>query len=151
MWPAAVAGLAALVLAGAPVPAAAQGVEAEGARETIIGSDVRTDELSAEADAERIVAAIENSATSTQEVRRRFNLNEVEIVLLDDIDDPDNPVAEAVETNQELIDELRLAIEGSAMFFHAVDSRRILLRNVIAMEFENDDVTIFAIGGGEVQ
>jgi hypothetical protein len=71
-----------LALAFAAPPALAQGVEAEGARETIIGSEVKTDETSAEDDAERIVAAIENSAETTQEVRRRFNLGEVAIVLV---------------------------------------------------------------------
>ena len=102
-------------------------------------------------DAERIIEAIQNTAESVQEVRRRFNLNEVAIVLLSDIDKPDNPVAEAVEVNREAIDELRVAIEGSAMFFHAIDSRNILLQNVLAMEFDEDDVIIFAIGGGEVR
>jgi hypothetical protein len=140
-----------MALAFAAPLALAQGVEAEGARETIIGSEVKTEETTAEEDAERIVAAIENTADATQEVRRRFNLGEVAIVLVTDVDAPDNPVAEAIEAHQDAIGELRIAIEGSAMFFHAVDSRRVLLQNVIAMEFHDDDVIIFAMGGGEVQ
>lgn len=142
--------LAALMLLAAPA-AHAQGIEAEGTRDTIIGSDVQTGEVSVDDDAERIVAAIENTGEAVQEVRRRFNLDEVAIVLLNDIEKPGNPVAEAVEANREAIDELRVAIEGSAMFFHAIDSRNILLQNVLGMEFEDDDVIIFAIGGGEVR
>lgn len=146
----ALAPLAALLFLVAPA-AHAQGLEAEGARDTIIGSDVQTGEVSVDDDAERIIEAIQNTGEAVQEVRRRFNLNEVAIVLLSDIDKPDNPVAEAVEVNREAIDELRVAIEGSAMFFHAIDSRNILLQNVLAMEFDDDDVIIFAIGGGEVR
>jgi hypothetical protein len=138
-------------LAFAAPHALAQGVEAEGARDTIIGSEVKTDETTAEASAERIVEAIENTAATTQDVRRRFNLGEVAIVAVTDIDAPGNAVAEAIETHQEAIGELRVAIEGSAMFFHAVDSHSILLQNVIAMEFHDDDVIIYVIGGGVVQ
>ncbi|MGY6708215.1 MAG: hypothetical protein ACXIVF_07795 [Rhizobiaceae bacterium] len=141
--------LAALLLA-APM-AHAQGLEADGARDTIIGSDVQTGEVSVDEDRERIVEAIANTGDSIQEVRRRFNLGEVSIVLLSDINTTEGPVAEAVETNIEAIEELRIAIESSAMFFHAIDSRRVLLQNVLGMEFDDDDVIIFAIGGGEVQ
>jgi hypothetical protein len=144
------AGLAVALAIAAP-SALAQGLEAEGARDTIIGSDVKTGEVSIDDDAERIVTAIQNTGEAVQEVRRRFNVDEVAIVLLNDIDAPDNPVAEAVEVNNEAIGELRVAIESSAIFFHAIDSRRILLQNVIGMEFDDNDVIIYAIGGGEVQ
>jgi hypothetical protein len=148
-WAAGLVVAACLALAAPQV--FAQGLEAEGARDTIIGSEVKTDETTVEADAERIVAAIENTAQTTQDVRRRFNLGDVAIVLISDIDAPDNPVAEAIEAHQEAIGEMRVAIEGSAMFFHAVDAHNILLQNVIAMEFHDDDVIIYAIGGGAVQ
>lgn len=142
--------LAAALMLAAPA-AHAQGVEADGARDSIIGSEVKTGEVSAEDGRERVLQAIENTGESIQEVRRRFNLGEVSIVLLSDINTAEGPVAEAVQANREAIDELRIAIESSAMFFHAIDSRRVLLQNVLGMEFEDDDVIIFAIGGGEVQ
>lgn len=142
--------LAAALMLAAP-GAHAQGVEADGARESIIGSEVKTGEVSADDGRERVLEAIENTGEAIQEVRRRFNLGEVSIVLLSDINTSEGPVAEAVQANREAIDELRIAIESSAMFFHAIDSRRVLLQNVLGMEFEDDDVIIFAIGGGEVQ
>lgn len=140
-----------LVAVNPNMPLMAQGLDSDTAVESIIGSEVQTGEASAEADAERVVTAIENSLETTQEVRRRFNLDEVQIVVLSDIDGADGVVADAVDENIDMIRDLRIAIEGSAMFFHAIDSRQILLDNVIALEFDGDDVTIFAIGGGAVQ
>lgn len=142
--------IAAALALTAPI-ANAQGVEADGARDTIIGSDVQTGEVSADDDRGRILEAIGNTSETTQEVRRRFNLGDVSIVLLSDINTTDGPIAEALEANGEAIDELRIALESSAMFFHAIDSRSVLLQNVLALEFEDDDVIIFAIGGGEVR
>ncbi len=129
----------------------AQGLDAEGAVEAIVGSDVKTGEVAIADEGERILAAIADVAASTAEVRKRFNLGEVSIVLLTDLDEPGNPVAAAIEENDEAIDALRVEIEGSAMFYHAIDSNNVLLQNVIAMEFDGDDATIFAVGGGAVQ
>jgi hypothetical protein len=129
----------------------AQGLETEGAVEAIIGSDVKTEETTVEANAERIIAAIENTAEATSAVRTRFNLGEVDIVLLTNLGEPDNPVAAAIDDNREAIEALRVEIEGSAMFYHAVDSNNVMLQNVIAMEFDGDDVTIFAAAGNVVQ
>jgi len=142
--------LAASIVLSAPI-AHAQGLDADGARETIIGSDVQTGEVSVNDDPDRVLEAIGNTGESIQEVRRRFNLGDVSIVLLNDVNTSDGPIAEAVDANQEAISELRTAIEGSAMFFHAIDSRSVMLQNVLGMEFDEDDVIIFAIGGGEVQ
>ena len=142
--------LAASIVLSAPV-AHAQGLDAEGARDTIIGSEVQTGEVSINEDPDRIIAAIGKTDEATQEVRRRFNLGDVSIVLLSDVNTSEGPLAEAVEENQDAISELRTAIEGSAMFFHAIDSRSVMLQNVLGMEFDEEDVIIFAIGGGEVR
>ena len=142
--------LAASIVLSAPA-AHAQGLDADGARDTIIGSDVQTGEVSVDDDPQRILQAIQNTGETIQEVRRRFNLGDVSIVLLNDMDTSDGPVAEAVEANREAIDELRVALESSAMFFHAIDSRSVMLQNVLGLEFDDEDVIIFAIGGGEVR
>lgn len=143
-----VAFLAALLASAAPnMPSLAQGLDSEQAIDTIIGSEVVTDEKDAAADPERIVAAIEATAESTLEIRKRFNLDTVEIMFLPDLANDDAPVASAIEAHADEIDEMRVAIEASAMFYHAIDSRSVMLRDVIAVEFgEGDNVTIFAIG-----
>ncbi|WP_439604970.1 hypothetical protein [Shinella sp.] len=142
------------LMLSAAVPMAglhAQGLETEGAVEAIIGSDVKTEETTVEATAERIIAAIAGTADATSAVRTRFNLGEVDIVLLTNLAEPNNPVASAIEENLEAIQALRTEIEGSAMFYHAIDSNNVILQNVIALEFDGEDVTIFAAAGNVVQ
>jgi len=140
--------LAAVLLmgGGASVPAMSQGLDSDTAIQTIIGSDVETQEMSIKEVGDRLVAAIANTAANTQEVRRRFNLGDVGIItVLDDDTASADKVAESMEARELEISDLRVAIEGSAMFYHAVNSRRILLSDVIAMEFDGDDVLIYVL------
>jgi len=140
--------LAVMAAFSAPsLPLRAQGLDAEGAIDTIIDAPVETGVASVGDEEERIAAAIDHSREAAEEVRRRFALDKVEIVFLPDLDEQDSPLAARLAENREALDELRTAIEGSAMFYHAVDSRSILLRNVVAVEFgSGGDVTIFAAG-----
>jgi N-methylhydantoinase B len=49
--------------------------------------------------------------------------------------------------SRDAIRELQTAIEASAIFYHAIDSHQVLLRDVVAVEFGDDDsITIFAAG-----
>lgn len=142
----------AFLLASAPhVGLMAQGLDAEGAIDTIVGSNVTTGEKRAAADGQRIVAAIENSARAAAEVRRKFSLDRVEIVFLPDLGgDADDGATEVEAKLREFgpqVTELRESIQGSAMFYHAVDSRSVALGDVVALEFGDDnDVTIFVRG-----
>jgi predicted regulator of Ras-like GTPase activity (Roadblock/LC7/MglB family) len=125
-------------------PLMAQGLDREEAIEAIVGSDVTEEEVPPDVD--RIVAAVENAQESAERVRKSFNLDALEIVFLPDLGEGE--IEEAVAQNEENIGLLREAIEGSAMFYHAIDSRQILLQNVVAVEFaENDAVTIFVNNG----
>jgi hypothetical protein len=72
--------------------------------------------------------------------------DKVEIVFLPDLDEQGSDVRAMLDERRDELLELQQAIEGSAMFYHAVDSRRILLRDIVGLEFENNDVTIFVAG-----
>lgn len=125
----------------------AQGLESEEAIDKIIGSDVKTDETKKDDQTERVVAAIDNTHQNAEAVRKAFSLDTLEIIFLPDIGQGDGAIEEAVERNENEIASLRESIEGSAMFYHAVDSRNILLRNIVAVEFgEDNNVTIFVQG-----
>ncbi len=141
------AAAAAFLLALAPNMALmAQGLETEGAIDAIVGSDVTTGEEAVTADEERIVAAIERTSENTAEVRKRFTLERVDIVFLPDFDDEQTRVDEKLVEYASQIEELRNEIQGSALFYHAVDSRSVLLTDIIAIEFDNDNATIFVAG-----
>jgi hypothetical protein len=127
--------------------AVAQGLDAEGAIDAIVGSDVTTGEEKASNDEARIVAAIENAAKAAADVRRKFSLDRVEIVFIPDVDDKETSLEAKLEQYKPQVTELRESIQGSAMFYHAVDSRSIMLTEVIALEFDDaNGVTIFVSG-----
>jgi hypothetical protein len=138
---------AAFLFASAPnVALMAQGLDAEGAIDTIVGSDVRTAEEAAADDQDRLLGAIGNTSANISEVRKKFSLDAMEIIFLPDLAEQDAVAAKIAETEQ-LIVELRQAIEGSAMFYHAVNSKGVLLRDIVALEFDDDNgVTIFVSG-----
>lgn len=142
----------AVILAGALAigahPALAQGLDSEGAIDTIVGSDVKTEEKSAVDESERVIAAIEATMDNARIVRRAFNIDEVEIVFLPEVGKGDSGITEKREEFADQIVELQQSIEGSAIFFHAVDSRQILVRDIVAIEFANENraATIFVAG-----
>ena len=140
--------LAALAIAVAPgSPLMAQGLNTEGTIEAIVGSDVNTNEEAVADDEDRIVAAIERTPENTGEVRRRFSIERVDIVFLPDFGDEETAVEAKAAEFESQIAELRNEIQGSAIFYHALDSRAVLLNDVIALDFGDDNgVTIFVAG-----
>lgn len=143
-----VAPVALLLLACAPdIALLAQGLDAEGAIETIVGSQVETAEEAIATDEKRIIAAIENSSANAAEVRKRFTVDNVRIVFLPDLEEKGAAVKAKIEEAGSGIAALREAIQGSAIFYHAIDSRSVLLDDIIAVEFgEKNDVTILVAG-----
>jgi len=125
----------------------AQGLESEESIDRIVGSDVKTEEIRAKTDAERIVSAISNTRENAEKVRKTFSLDVLDIVFVPDIGEEESAIDEAIAQNEIEIQTLREGIEGSALFYHAVDSRSIMVRDIIAMEYGDDDkVTIFVRG-----
>ncbi len=129
-------------------PLLAQGLQSEEAIDAIVGSDVKTEESTKDNQVDRILTAIESAQQSADRVRKTFALDTLEIVFLPDLGDEAGAIEKAIEEHQPQIEALRDAIEGSAMFYHAIDSRQILLPDVVAVEFAQDEsVTIFVDGG----
>ncbi|MEQ8298851.1 MAG: hypothetical protein RIB55_20455 [Nitratireductor sp.] len=128
-------------------PLAAQGLDSEKAIETIVGSDVVEEEQQAAAAPERIVKAIENTAENVREVRHRFNLERIDIIFLPDAADDNAPseIDGKLEEYAKEIADLRREIEGNAMLYHAIDSRSVMIRDVLAVEFDDQNgATVFA-------
>ena len=142
----AMAGLAFLAALAPQMPLLAQGLDSPKAVDTIIGSDVETESERAADDRDSIVHAIENTSENVSAVRKSFSLDKVEIVFVPDFESDDAIKAE-VSKHEDSIRELRDAIEGNAMFFHAVDSRSAPLNEIIAVAFDdNNGVKIYMAG-----
>ena len=142
------AALAAFLVAVNPaLPLMAQGLDNEDTIESIVGSNVETEQQTAGDDSTRIVSVIENALDSAERVRKAFNMSDLKIVFLPDVGEAASEVDAAIEKNLEAIETLRQSIESSALFYHAIDSRGILLRDIFALEFGDDgDATIFVAG-----
>jgi hypothetical protein len=120
-----------------------QGLDNPKAVETIIGSEVKEEETRASADADKVIAAIEKPSESIATARKLTNLDTVDIAFLPDAavteGGPPKEIQAEIEENEDAIAELRQEVEGNAILFHAIDSRQILPRDVLAVEFDDQN------------
>lgn len=125
-----------------PGGAFAQGLDTEGTVDAIVGSQVREQESSAAADHGRVIEAIDKAGQSAEAVRKITDVAEVEIVFLSDAaategGPPPEIEAKLREREAEIV-ALRQEIEGNALLYHAVNSRQVLMRDVLAVELDDD-------------
>ena len=129
------------------ISVSAQGLDAEGAIDTIVGSDVTTAQENANTDEGRILSAIENASPAAKEVRQKYSLDKVEIIFVPDVDADGTATAQKLAEFEPQVQELRESIQSSAMFYHAVNSHSVNLTEVVALEFDDENgVTIFVNG-----
>ena len=133
------------------VPALAQGVKTEGAVDTIVGSTVREQESTATADHARIVAAIDKAGETAAAVRKIDKVESVEIVFLPDAaaaeGGPPADIEARLKARKSDIDALRQEIEGNALLYYAIESKQIVMRDVLAIEIgDGQRVTVYAAG-----
>lgn len=126
----------------------AQGLQNPEAIDKIIGSEVQEEQVKAVADMDRVIKAIETTGDNVSTVRKTTTLQKVDIVFLTDATategGPPAAISAKLEEYKEEIARLREELEGNAMLYHAIDSRQILLRDVLAIEFNDRDVVIYA-------
>lgn len=140
------AGFAFLAVLAPQMPLLAQGLDSSKAIDAIIGSDVETEKESASAERDQVMKAVDNTSEAISAVHKTFNLDKVEIVFLPDLNH-DDTLKNKIAKHEEEIKELRSAIEGSALFFHAVDSYGAAIDNIVAVSFTKDNgVRIYAAG-----
>jgi hypothetical protein len=139
------ASLLCVLLAGGPA-IAQQGTGNKDAIDTIVGTEVREEEAQASADAGKVIAAIEKTRDQIAIVRKTSKLDKVDIVFLADAAETEGGPPPEIETkvkeHEADIAELRQEIESNAMLFHAIDSRQILMRDVLAVEFRGEDTVV---------
>jgi len=117
--------------------------------ERIIGSEVREKQARSEDDTDRIIAAIEKSSENTNRIRKVTNLDRLDIIFMPDSTavegGPPEEVASRLSEYSRNVDDMRRELESNALFYHAVNSRNILIKDILAIEFDSDThVVIFA-------
>lgn len=127
----------------------AQGLAAKDTIDTIVDAEVETTDETATAREQRVIAAIENSRDNAAQIRKRVSVDNLKIVFLHGFGPDCADTASRSAINAKLEDfatditAMREAIQGSAIFYHAVDSRSVLLNDIVAVEFgQSDDVTV---------
>ncbi|MBA1139888.1 hypothetical protein [Mesorhizobium neociceri] len=120
---------------------AAQTVESQETVNRIVGSNVRQEEARTETQTKKIISAIERTRENIGTVRKTSKLDSVDIVFLTDAarseGGPPPAVENKVKEHQDDITELREEIEANALLFNAIDSRRVLAEDVLAVEFDD--------------
>lgn len=128
-----------LLMAACAGPTVAQSLDGATV-DSIVGSDVRQDETTAAAMKDKVLAAIDKTAQNTSLVRKTSNVDQVDIVFLSDTarseGGPPQAIADTVKAHESEITELRQEIEANALLYHAIDSRRVLVNDILAVDFE---------------
>ena len=115
----------------------------------IVGSEVREEQVQSEAGDDRVIAAIENLSTNIDVVRKVTTLERVDIVYLPDSSKaeggPPQKIATKLSEHSEAVDNLRRELEGNALPYHAINSRNVLIQDILAIEFDGEKhLVIFA-------
>ncbi|CAN7198310.1 hypothetical protein [Mesorhizobium sp. LjRoot246] len=136
--------IAAAAFFAAIVPHAAlnaQGLESSETVNRIVGSEVKQEEAKATAEAGNVTTAIDRTRQNIGTVRKTSKLDKVDIVFLTDAARTEGGPPPAIETkvkqHQDDIAELRKEIEANALLFNAIQSRRVLAQDVLAVEFDD--------------
>lgn len=126
--------------------ATAQGLESEGTIDAIVQTPVREEEQQAAADPQKVVAAIDKSNANISTVRKTTNLESLDIVFLADSTlaegGPPKEIEDKLTEKKEDVTVLRQEIEGNALLYHAINSRQVLLRDVLGVEFDDSGTKV---------
>ncbi len=103
----------------------------------IIGADVKQEEATASAKEDKVMAG---TAENIGTVRKTSAADRVDIVFLSDAARESGglppKIGDSLKKHESDITRLRKEIEANALLFHAIDSHRVLMQDVVALDFE---------------
>lgn len=114
--------------------------------DSIVGSGIEEDETTAAATEARVLAAIDRTAETTARVRKTSSVDRVDIVFLSDTarseGGPPPRIADRIRRHETEVADLRREVEANALIFHAIDSRRVLVADVIGVDFPDPKTVV---------
>jgi hypothetical protein len=132
---------AALLMAAPHAASAAQPLGGDKPASAIVDSDIRQEETLSSTEAGKVITAIDRTRENIGTVRKTTKLDTVDIVFLTDAarseGGPPPVIENKVKQHKDDVAELRQEIEANALLFNAIDSRRVLAEDVLAVEFDN--------------
>jgi len=129
-------------------PAGAQSLD-KTTVDSIVGSEVKEERTTAAASEDKVIEAIDRTAANAALVRKTSGVDQVDIVLLGGTTRGAGGlpprISQKLKQHESEVVALRQEIESNALLFHAIDSRRVLTANVLAVDFPDDrTVVIYA-------
>ena len=105
--------------------------------------------MRSEAGDDRVITAIENLSENIDIVRKLTTLDRVDIVYLPDSSalegGPPAEIATKLAEHSETVDSLRRELESNALLYHAINSKNVLIQDILAIEFDGEkNLVIFA-------
>jgi hypothetical protein len=132
---------ATLLAAATQAAAAAQPPGSGKPAAAIVDSDIRQEETLSRTEAGKVITAIDRTRENIGMVRKTTKLDTVDIVFLTDAarseGGPPPVIENKVKQHKDDVAELRQEIEANALLFNAIDSRRLLAEDVLAVAFDN--------------
>ena len=132
---------AALLMAAPHAASAAQPLGGDKPASAIVDSDIRQEETLSSTEAGKVITAIDRTRENIGTVRKTTKLDTVDIVFLTDAarseGGPPPAIENKVKQHKDDVAELRQEIEANALLFNAIDSRRVMAEDVLAVEFDN--------------
>ncbi|KJS09083.1 MAG: hypothetical protein VR78_16905 [Hoeflea sp. BRH_c9] len=131
------------------LPLGAQGVTDQEAVDRIVGSEVHEEEVRTDSGDDRVIIAIENLSENIDIIRKLTTLDRVDIIYMPDSSraegGPPAKIATKLTEHSETVDNLRRELEGNALLYHAINSKNVLIQDVLAIEFDGEkNLVIFA-------
>jgi hypothetical protein len=141
----------ALSLIGQAPLAEAQGVDPEKALDQMFDGSVLVDHSKTDDEIrDEVIAAIGHSSDMAEEVRKLFKIDRMILVGVSDEVATAEPVKEAMAKNEEGLIELRQAVEGSALLYNMLESRGLLMSDLVAAEFLGENnIRLYVTGNPE--
>jgi len=132
---------ATLFVAAPHAASSAQPLDSNKPAAAIVDSDVRQEETLSRTEAGKVITAIDRTRENIGTVRKTTKLDTVDIVFLTDAarseGGPPPAIENKVKQHKDDVAELRQEIEANALLFNAIDSRRVMAEDVLAVEFDN--------------
>jgi hypothetical protein len=136
--------VAAAAFLAASLPQAAlnaQGLESPETVDRIVGSQINEEQAKTTAEIGKVSSAIDRTRDNISTVRKTSKLDKVDIVFLTDAarseGGPPAVIENKVRQHRDDVAELRKEIEANALLYNAIDSRRVLAQDILAVEFDN--------------
>lgn len=125
------------------------GVWSQETVDTIIDAEVTDGEIDARHKMGDIIRAIEASDEAASTVRKTSSLDIIDIAFLTDLAGPGanfpKRLSECLDTYSAEIETLRHELEGNALLYRAIESHRVLMRDVLAVRIENGHALIYVL------